>query len=95
MGFHSNIRLQEDSSYINLRISVSSHMEIFHWVPPKKLLIGQIRAHWLAPPGALLGRSRMTRDLGWGLRSGEVTSGLDLNFFSYQPYSEMAPVHIS
>lgn len=53
MGFHSNIHLQEDVFYINLRLSVNSHLKIFHWVWPEKLLIGQIRAHRLAPLGAL------------------------------------------
>lgn len=38
--------------------------------------------------------NRMTMELGGGLRRGEFTFGLDLNFFSYQPYSEMAPVHV-
>lgn len=81
MGFHSNIHLQEDVFYINLRLSVNSHLEIFRWVRPEKLLIGQIRAHRLAPPALAQDWSRMTMELGGGLRKGEFTSGLDLNFF--------------
>lgn len=76
--FHSNIHLQEDIFYINLRIPVSTHLEIFLWVQPEKLLI------------ECEGLSARSRLAGWPLREPWLRTGAEWQWVSEVGWEEVS-----